>query len=228
MWLAPADRLDAKLAVFALRSDSRPAGRTFVGMSPSTVPRRAAWAEPGARHTKSMAVDDHSQRPKGAALTRCATREFLESCPARIAELFHYWDGLRGARRMPRRADFQPEAVVRHLPGILLIDVEGLDDQGVGIYRYRVVGTEEVRLRGHDPTGKLVQEGFFWSSAEEAVACYETIRKSRSYLYEVAEFVTPERRWRSEYAIILPFSEDRQNVSQILVYSLARTRQPDL
>lgn len=175
-----------------------------------------------------MLVDDYFPRPEGATLTRCATRDFLENCPDRIAQLFHYWDGLRGARRMPRRADFQPEAVVRHLPGILLIDVEGLDARGVGIYRYRVVGTEEVRLRGYDPTGKLVQEGFFWSSAEEALTCYETIRKSRSYLYEVAEFFTPKGRWRSEYAIIVPFSEDGRDVSQILVYSLARTSQQPL
>ena len=155
-------------------------------------------------------------------MTRCATREFLDSCPPPIAELFHYWDSLRGERAMPRRADFRPEAMVRHLPNILLIDVEGIDAEGMGIYRYRVVGTEEVRLRGHDPTGKLVQEGFFWSSLEEALACYESIRKSRSYLYESAEFVSREGRWRSESAIILPFSEDGESVSQIMVYSLAR------
>ena len=124
---------------------------------------------------------------------------------------------------MPQRADFQPEAVLRHLPGILLIDVEGLDEEGVGIYRYRVVGTEEVRLRGHDPTGKLVEEGFFWSSASEAIACYEATRKSRSFLYETAAFSSPDNRWRSEFGIILPFSEDGEMVSQILVYSLARS-----
>ena len=169
-----------------------------------------------------MALDDYIRRPEGAALTRCETREFLDRCPDQIADMFHYWDGLRGDRAMPRRADFAPEAVVRHLPGILLIDVEGVDAEGLGIYRYRVVGTEEVRLRGHDPTGKLVQEGFFWSSAEEALECYETIRKGRSFLYETAEFVSPDGRWRSEYAIILPFSEDGETVSQILVYSLAR------
>ena len=126
---------------------------------------------------------------------------------------------------MPRRADFQPEAVPRHLSGMLLVDVEGIDDEGIGIYRYRVVGTDEVRLRGHDPTGKLVQDGFFWSSLDEALATYESIRTSRSFLYEVAEFVSPEGRWRSEYGILLPFSEDGENVSQILVYSLARSSQ---
>ncbi len=170
-----------------------------------------------------MALRDDTPRPRPAKTSRCATRAFLEDCPAEIAEIFRYWDSLRGGRAMPRRGGFRPEAVPRHLRGLLLIDVEGLDEAGVGIYRYRVVGTEEVRLRGHDPTGKLVQDGFFWSSLEEALAIYESIRTSRSHLYGTAEFVSPEGRWHSEYSILLPFSEDGENVSQILVYSQARS-----
>ena len=168
-----------------------------------------------------MGEDIRGKRP--AALHRSATREFLDDCPQRIAEIFHYWDGLRQGHGMPRRSDFQPEKVPHHLSGILLIDVEGVDSQGVGIYRYRVVGTDEVRLRGHDPTGKLVRDGFFWSSLDDALAGYETVRRSGCHLYEVAEFVSTEGRWRSEYAVLLPFSEDGETVSQILVYSLARS-----
>lgn len=172
-----------------------------------------------------MALNDEIRRPDGAVLKRCGTREFLDRCPRRIAEIFHYWDGLRGGRAMPRRADFQPEKVVRHLPGILLIDVEGEEPNGWGIYRYRVVGTEEVRLRGHDPTGKQVRDGFFGPSLEEVMACYDSVRRSRSFLYESLEFTSPEGRWRAEHAVILPFSEDGETVSQILVYSIARSSQ---
>ncbi|WP_193366597.1 PAS domain-containing protein [Pelagibius marinus] len=170
-----------------------------------------------------MALRKHQRLPDGTILKRCSTREFLDSCPPLIAEFFHYWDSLRQGRAMPRRADFHPEAVVRQLPGVLLLDVEGVDAEGIGIYRYRVVGTAEVDLRGHDPTGKLVQEGFFWSSLEDALDCYETIRKSRSFLYENAEFISPEGRWRAEHAVIVPFSDDDETVTQIMVYSLARS-----
>ncbi|HMA13192.1 MAG TPA: PAS domain-containing protein [Kiloniellaceae bacterium] len=166
--------------------------------------------------------DDFGGR-QAAALVRCDTRAFLETCPAPVAEIFGYWDGLRAGRAMPRRADFRPEAVPRHLPAILLIDVEGVDDQGVGVYRYRVVGTESVRLRGRDPTGKLVRDGFFWSSAEAAIAVYESVRTSGRHLYQTAEFVSPEGRWRSEHTLLLPFSEGGTAVTQILVYSVARS-----
>ena len=136
---------------------------------------------------------------------------------------YQYWKQKRGERAMPKRADFRPEVVPRHLPAILLIDVEGIDDLGVGVYRYRVVGTESVRLRGHDPTGKLVRDGFFWSSAEAAIAVYESVRTSGRHLYQTAEFVSPEGRWRSEHTLLLPFSEGGTAVTQILVYSVARS-----
>lgn len=158
-----------------------------------------------------------------AAPVDCDARAFLETCPALVAEIFRYWDGLRGGRAMPRRADFRPEAVPRHLPAILLIDVEGIDEQGIGIYRYRVVGTESVRLRGRDPTGKLVREGFFWSSAEAAIAVYEKVRTSGRHLYQTTEFVSPEGRWRAEHTLLLPFAEEGTAVTQILVYSVARS-----
>lgn len=170
-----------------------------------------------------MALEDYQRRPDGTLLRRISTREFLDHCPTLIADFFHYWDSLRQGRAMPRRADFRPEAMVRQLSGLLLIDVEGLDSEGKGIYRYRVVGTEEVRLRGHDPTGKLVQDGFFWSSLEDALACYETIRRTQSYLYQNSEFISTEGRWRAEHAIIVPFSDDGESVTQIMVYSLARS-----
>lgn len=168
---------------------------------------------------------DSGRGERRAALTRCDTSAFLDACPPSVAEIFRYWDSLRQGSAMPRRAGFRPEAVPRHLPAILLIDVEGLDETGVGIYRYRVVGTESVRLRGRDPTGKLVREAFFWSSAEEAIAIYESVRTSRRHLYQIAEFISPQGRWRSEHSLLLPFSEDGETVSQIMVYSSARSSQ---
>jgi len=168
-----------------------------------------------------------SEGERQAALVRCDTRAFLEDCPSRIAEIFRYWDSLHDGRALPRRAEFRPEAVPRHLPSILLVDVEGLDDAGIGIYRYRVVGTESVRLRGRDPTGQLVRDAFFWSSGEAAIAIYETVRTSRRHLYQTAEFFSPEGRWRSEHSLLLPFSEDGEGVTQIMVYSVARSSRGD-
>jgi len=120
---------------------------------------------------------------------------------------------------MPARADFDPIDIPSHLPGILLLDVEGEDADGNGIYRYRVVGTEEVRNRGHNPTGKLVQEGFFGASLTDVLADYNFIYRNRTFLFQPVDFCTEANLRVQEQSILLPFSEDRRNVSQIMVYS---------
>lgn len=120
---------------------------------------------------------------------------------------------------MPQRKDFDPTDVPRHLPGILLIDVEGTTPSGEGIFRYRVVGSEEVHNRGHDPTGKLVEDGYFGGSMDEVLSAYNYIRENRTFLYQPLDFVTSNHLRIQEESILLPFSEDGEQVSQILVYS---------
>ena len=153
---------------------------------------------------------------------RSSTRDFLTDCPDRVAELFHYWDAKRAGRLMPRRCDIAPEDFVAHLPGILLVDVEGVDEGGVGIFRYRVVGTDEVRLRGHDPTGKLVRHGFWGPSLEDVMKVYEQVRRERTFLYDPRSYQTPDGRLSNESTLFLPLSEDGETVSQILVYAISR------
>lgn len=169
-----------------------------------------------------MTLNEDFRRAQHRLPTRSTSRAFLDHCPDRITEIFLYWDGLRGERRMPCRADFDPAKVVHHLPGILLVDVEGVDDRGLGILRYRVVGTEEVQIRGHDPTGKLVSEGFLGPSLEAVMEAYDLVRRERSFLFELLEFKTPGGALRREYGLLMPLSEDGSNVSQILVYSMLR------
>ena len=149
-------------------------------------------------------------------------RGFLEDTSDLVREIFHYWDDIRGTRAMPARRDFDPVDVPAHLPGMLLIDVEGIDEAGIGRYRYRVVGTAEVASRGHDPTGKPVVEGYFGPSRADVLRSYESVRRGRTFLYEPLQFMTDDHRTVDEYSILLPFSEDGRDVSQILVFSERR------
>jgi len=149
---------------------------------------------------------------------------FLEETSDLIREIFHYWNNRRGTRAMPSRRDFDPVDLPAHLPGILLIDVEGVDEAGIGRYRYRVVGTAEVANRGHDPTGKPVVEGYFGPNKADVLGDYEAVRLGRTFLYEPLQFVTEDHRTVDEYSIVLPFSEDGRTVSQIMVFSERRER----
>jgi hypothetical protein len=137
----------------------------------------------------------------------------------RIIALYLYWNEKRGERTMPRRADIDPADFVEHLPGIILIDIEGENERNQGIFRYRVVGTREVANRQSDPTGRLVEEGFFAESVEIVLRAYESVRIHRAPIFEPISFVTSEGVRIEEESIMLPLSENGTDVSQILVYS---------
>jgi hypothetical protein len=147
---------------------------------------------------------------------------FFGNCRPRIASIYRYWDDRRGDRWMPKRADIDPADFTEHLAGIMLIDVEGEDTQGRGIFRYRVVGTREVANRRQDPTGKRVEDGFFAESLDAALRAYESVRRQRAPIFEALCFISPEGIPIEEDSIMLPLSENGTDVSQILVYSESR------
>ena len=78
-----------------------------------------------------------------------------------VRSMYAYWAESRHGKSMPCRSDLDPIDLPQHLPGIMLIDVEGVDDSGRSVYRYRVVGQWEIRARGHNPTGKTIEEGCY-------------------------------------------------------------------
>jgi hypothetical protein len=49
---------------------------------------------------------------------------------------------------------------------------------------YRLVGTKEVEIRGRDPTGKSVLDGFFGPSLDDALGCYDTVVRTRRPHYD--------------------------------------------
>lgn len=101
------------------------------------------------------------------------------------------------------------------LPGICLVDVV----QDARRYVYRLVGTGEVEVRGHDPTGKSVKEGFFGPSAEDALACYDRVVSTRAPFLDATPFTSEDGRYVTLDTLFLPLSEDGINVSKILVFS---------
>lgn len=145
--------------------------------------------------------------------------DFPLGCKRRVIALYDYWVERCAGRPMPRRADIDPVDMPEHLPGLLLIDVEGVSARGLGIYRYRVVGTREVANRKFDPTGQFVEEGYFAKSKNDALHSYESVRLQRTAIYEKLSFLSEDGIPINEDSVMLPLSENGTDVSQILVYS---------
>jgi len=145
----------------------------------------------------------------------------LAGAPADLLEMYAYWQRKRGARAMPARADLEPAEIKRLLPGMLLVDVRPSAD-GALEFAYRLVGTREVDMRGHDPTGKPVAEAYYGKSAELVTACYRRVVETGQPFLDEDCFHLPGQEWSPSASIYLPLSNDGARVNMVLVYSSFR------
>ncbi len=148
-----------------------------------------------------------------------ANSDILDTCLPLIADIHRYWDNKRNGKAMPRRCDIDPIDFPKNLPGILLIDIVESAFSPRGVFRYRVVGTREVDNRKHNPTGKFVEDGYFFHNLEGAFRSYLSVQLQKRPIYEMFSFLSEEGLPIEEQSIMLPLSEDDEHVSQILVYS---------
>src|SRR5271154_2797991 len=63
------------------------------------------------------------------------------------------WLRKGAGRRLPGRRDLDPADIPRLLPHVMLVEVPA-----GGRYRYRLIGTENVREHGIDATGRYLDE----------------------------------------------------------------------
>lgn len=144
-------------------------------------------------------------------------QDWQATCHPDILKILAYWQGKCRGRTMPSRADIDPAELVAFLPCIMIVDAVDDDRRFV----YRLVGTGEVQVRGNDPTGKSVSEGYFAASAEAALQNYETVCRTRTPYYEEDHFQVVDR-YVGEANLFLPLSDDDKTVNKILVYSINR------
>jgi len=141
---------------------------------------------------------------------------FPDTCQPHTVALYTYWLQKCGARRMPRRSDIDPTTMPRQtLPGVSIVEVVPDERR----YVYRLVGTGEVEVRGNDPTGESVKDGFFGPSADDALACYDRVVSTRAPFLDATPFTSPGGRYVTVETLFLPLSEDGTHVSRILVFS---------
>jgi hypothetical protein len=71
-----------------------------------------------------------------------------------LRDYYTYFRSIAPAGLLPGRQHFDPVAIAVALPRLVLLDVQRAPLR----YRYRLVGTKEVELYGHDPTGRWYDE----------------------------------------------------------------------
>jgi hypothetical protein len=133
-------------------------------------------------------------------------------CVPEIRAFYDYWDGKRGGRAMPSRAELDPVDIPRLLRHVFLIDVPPAS----GALRYRVFGTALAEMFRRDLTGLEVGAGSQPEHLPGIVARYARILEDsvpffhRDRMRECAnDFTSVER-------IILPLSHDGARVDQLI------------
>jgi hypothetical protein len=139
---------------------------------------------------------------------------FLDGCSPRIRRFHGYWNGKRGGRPMPSRADIDPAEIKDLLPGIILIDVSH-DPLKL---TYRLVGTNEVQARGSDPTGQDVATTIYAENPEEALRTYALAIETRDVVYQEEPGETRSPRLSEVGMLVAPLSADGVTVDKLLIF----------
>lgn len=116
---------------------------------------------------------------------------------------------------MPSRADIDPFELKPLLPGLILIDV--VDD--TRRYVYRLVGTREVAMRGRDPTGQSVVQGFFAPSLNAALEILDRVVATRAPVFVLRAFTAADGRIGDEEMVMTPLSDDGERVNMLFGYT---------
>lgn len=142
----------------------------------------------------------------------------LPPCDPRIGGLHRHWHKLyvdRGA--LPGRQHFDPLDVHRLLPWIWLVDVQREPLR----FRFRLLGTEQVRAMECNPTGRWIDETFphvpsrspTYAHFIAAVAGKIAYRRGFPVVYVPKDYILTER-------IFLPLARDGSTVDMLLALTV--------
>ena len=140
--------------------------------------------------------------------------DWLARSSKAVQQMYRYWRSKFEGDRLPRRSAIDPVEMKRFLPQLTMVEVVPDERR----YVYRLVGTMEVEIRGRDPTGKSVLDGFFGPSLDDVLRCYDTVVATRRPFYDDEAYITPDGRFSDDETLFLPLSEDGTTVSRILVF----------
>jgi hypothetical protein len=130
-----------------------------------------------------------------------------------VKALYDYWDGLRGDRAMPGRADIDPATIPKLLPYIIMYDVPASGDG----YKIRLVGEEVVRFVGINSTGKQAGAAMPPRSAEMMQRILDAVTAERAPKFRAGKaHWLPDKAYRDFEACFLPLSADGETVNIVL------------
>jgi len=131
----------------------------------------------------------------------------------RLRQLLRDWASWRQGREFPSRADVSPEKIKYLLGGIVLLDVT----YDPLLFRYRLMGSALAARRGHDLTGKLLDDNPDPELRQGLIKLNSSVvetRRPQTSEYRIAGLATG--RSYNYDALNLPLSSDGKQINMIL------------
>jgi hypothetical protein len=138
-----------------------------------------------------------------------------------LQRLLRDWDGWRGARRLPSRSDFRPEAVQYLLGHLFLLDVV-MADAGPR-FRYRLFGSAVTAYRGFDLTGRFLDQHPDPDFAGRAQQAYLQAVQQRLPLWASVSGITASGLSANFEGLILPLAQDGETPDMVLSAQIMTT-----
>jgi hypothetical protein len=152
-------------------------------------------------------------RPRTAEDAARDAHDLAEPSDPLVARIYAYWNGKRGARRMPKRTDIEPAELGRLVPHVMLYDVI----EPGKLYRVRLVGGAIVEFYGVNTTGQLAGAYMLPASAAQMIEILSAVEQDRVPRFR-AGFAhwNVDKSYRRFEACFLPLSPDDDRVDKIL------------
>lgn len=130
-----------------------------------------------------------------------------------LVRLFGYWDGKRGDRLMPRRADIDPVEMRGLVTNVMLYDVVTPGS----VYRIRLVGQAIVDFVGVNTTGQLAQHTMPPDAAQRIIEILTSVTTKRAPRFRAGHaYWHKDKSYRKFEGCFLPLSADGEAVDMIL------------
>lgn len=131
----------------------------------------------------------------------------------KLRQLYEYWDGRRGERAMPSRADIDPVDMRFAIGDVILAEVV---DETPPRFRIRLHGSNLSERTNFDLTGKMLDEMPVPEFRELSTRSFRKVVRTKEPLHVIAERPLDGRIQRYE-AILLPLSADGTRVDRLMV-----------
>jgi hypothetical protein len=136
----------------------------------------------------------------------------VEPKETELKDLLAYWEGKRGARAMPARADIDPIEIPQLLPHLIMVDTAETPED----FCYRLYGTEVCKGFEHDRTGLRFSEMPRIENYDEVYRGYWLTYTEKAPNYFHGQIVSDSRNYIGYSRLTLPLSSDGERVDKIL------------